>query len=99
MPRTDNESNILAPTNREGPARTFSRRPAVFGREPKATGEDSFDARLLDTVHIHGIDRPMHDDFSQCMVTNSRMAARAITRRYDAYLRKFGLTATQLSLL
>jgi len=41
----------------------------------------------------------MLDDFSQCMVTNSRMAARAITRRYDAYLRPYGLTATQLSLL
>ena len=41
----------------------------------------------------------MTDDFSQCMVSNSRMAARAITRRYDAYLRPFGLTATQLSLL
>ena len=41
----------------------------------------------------------MVDDFSQCMVTNSRMAARAITRRYDAYLRPFGLNATQLSLL
>jgi DNA-binding MarR family transcriptional regulator len=27
------------------------------------------------------------------------MAARAITRRYDAYLRPFGLTATQFSLL
>ena len=41
----------------------------------------------------------MADDFSLCMVSNSRMAARAITRRYDAYLRPFGLTATQLSLL
>ena len=41
----------------------------------------------------------MLDDFSQCLVTNSRMAARAITRRYDAYLRPYGLTATQLSLL
>jgi DNA-binding MarR family transcriptional regulator len=39
------------------------------------------------------------DDFGQCMVTNSRMAARAITRRYDAYLRPYGLTATQLSLM
>ncbi|MEO6014683.1 MAG: MarR family winged helix-turn-helix transcriptional regulator [Devosia sp.] len=39
------------------------------------------------------------DDFTQCMVTNSRMAARAITRRYDAYLRPHGLSATQLSLL
>lgn len=41
----------------------------------------------------------MADDFSQCMVSNSRMAARAITRRYDAYLRPYGMTATQLSLL
>lgn len=41
----------------------------------------------------------MPDDFAQCMVSNSRMAARAITRRYDAYLRPHGVTATQLSLL
>ncbi|MBI4920538.1 MAG: MarR family transcriptional regulator [Devosia nanyangense] len=41
----------------------------------------------------------MADDFSQCMVSNSRMAARAITRRYDAYLRPYGMTATQLSLM
>jgi DNA-binding MarR family transcriptional regulator len=41
----------------------------------------------------------MADDFSQCMVSNTRMAARAITRRYDAYLRPFGVTATQFSLL
>jgi len=41
----------------------------------------------------------MVDDFSLCMVSNSRMAARAITRRYDAYLRPFGLTSTQFSLL
>jgi len=33
------------------------------------------------------------------MVSNTRMAARAITRRYDAYLRPFGITATQFSLL
>jgi DNA-binding MarR family transcriptional regulator len=39
------------------------------------------------------------DDFTQCMVSNSRMAARAITRRYDAYVRPYGVTATQLSLL
>jgi DNA-binding MarR family transcriptional regulator len=42
---------------------------------------------------------PMADDFTQCMVSNSRMAARAITRRYDSYLRPHGVTATQLSLL
>ncbi|MDP1731254.1 MAG: MarR family transcriptional regulator [Devosia sp.] len=41
----------------------------------------------------------MADDFTQCMVSNSRMAARAITRRYDSYLRPHGLTATQFSLL
>lgn len=39
------------------------------------------------------------DDFAQCMVTNSRMAARAITRRYDSYVRDKGVTATQLSLM
>ena len=41
----------------------------------------------------------MPDDFTQCMVSNSRMAARAITRRYDAYVRPYGVTATQLSLM
>ncbi|MEO7223649.1 MAG: MarR family transcriptional regulator [Devosia sp.] len=41
----------------------------------------------------------MADDFTQCMLSNSRMAARAVTRRYDAYLRPHGMTATQLSLL
>lgn len=41
----------------------------------------------------------MPDDFGLCLVSNSRMAARAITRRYDRYLRGFGVTATQLSLL
>ncbi|HVY50637.1 MAG TPA: MarR family winged helix-turn-helix transcriptional regulator [Devosia sp.] len=39
------------------------------------------------------------DDFTQCMVFNTRMAARAVTRRYDAYLRPHGITATQYSLL
>lgn len=41
----------------------------------------------------------MADDFTQCMVSNSRMAARAITRRYDSYVRPYGVTATQLSLM
>lgn len=41
----------------------------------------------------------MADDFSLCMVSNARMAARAITRRYDAYVREHGVTATQLSLM
>jgi DNA-binding MarR family transcriptional regulator len=39
------------------------------------------------------------DDFSRCMVSNTRMAARAITRRYDAYTRPFGITSTQYSVL
>lgn len=39
------------------------------------------------------------DDFTQCMVSSTRMAARAITRRYDAYARPFGITSTQFSLL
>ena len=41
----------------------------------------------------------MADDFSLCLVTNTRMAARAITRRYDRLLRGRGITATQLSLM
>lgn len=41
----------------------------------------------------------MDDDFGLCMVGNTRMAARAVTRRYDAYLRDYGVTATQFSLL
>jgi DNA-binding MarR family transcriptional regulator len=39
------------------------------------------------------------DDFTQCLVANARKAARAVTQRYDAYLRPYGLTATQFSLL
>jgi len=42
---------------------------------------------------------PPMDDFTRCMVSNSRKAARAITRRYDAYARPFGITSTQFSLL
>lgn len=41
----------------------------------------------------------MTDDFSLCMVSNTRKAARAITRRYDAYARPFGITSTQFSLM
>ncbi|HEY9010263.1 MAG TPA: MarR family winged helix-turn-helix transcriptional regulator [Devosia sp.] len=50
-------------------------------------------------MHIHTIYAAMTDDFTQCMVSNTRMAARAITRRYDAYARPFGITSTQYSLL
>lgn len=41
----------------------------------------------------------MAQDFSDCMVSNTRMAARAITRRYDAFVRPYGITATQLSVM
>lgn len=41
----------------------------------------------------------MSDDFSTCLMANARMAARAVTRRYDAALRPYGITAAQFSLL
>ena len=41
----------------------------------------------------------MQVDFSTCLVFNTRMAARAVTRRYDALLRPYGVTAAQFSLL
>jgi DNA-binding MarR family transcriptional regulator len=58
----------------------------------------SYEAASLDTVHIHD-HLAIMDDFSLCMVSNTRMAARAITRRYDALARPYGLTAAQFSLL
>lgn len=39
------------------------------------------------------------DNFDLCMVLNTRMAARAITRRADRKLRDFGITAAQFSIL
>ena len=39
------------------------------------------------------------DNFDLCMVLNTRMAARAITRRADQKLRIFGITASQFSIL
>lgn len=41
----------------------------------------------------------MDVDFSTCLVFNTRMAARAVTRRYDALLRPYGITSAQFSLL
>ncbi len=41
----------------------------------------------------------MDVDFSNCLVFNTRMAARAVTRRYDTMLRPYGVTAAQFSLL
>lgn len=41
----------------------------------------------------------MEVDFSSCLVFNTRMAARAVTRRYDGLLRPYGVTSAQFSLL
>ncbi len=41
----------------------------------------------------------MQPDFTTCLVFNTRMAARAVTRRYDAVLRPHNLTAAQFALL
>ena len=41
----------------------------------------------------------MDKEFDQCLVLNTRMAARAITRRYDRRLRPFGITAAQFTIL
>lgn len=41
----------------------------------------------------------MRPDLDICLVFNTRMAARAMTRRYDAALRPFGVTSAQFALL
>jgi DNA-binding MarR family transcriptional regulator len=41
----------------------------------------------------------MQVDFTTCLVFNTRLAARAITRRYDGLLRPYGVTSAQFSLL
>ena len=41
----------------------------------------------------------MQPDFATCLMVNTRMAARAVTRRYDALLRPHALTAAQFALL
>ena len=53
----------------------------------------------LDAVYMHDYQSVMDDDLSQCLVLNTRMAARAVTRRYDRALRPFGITAAQFSIL
>lgn len=53
----------------------------------------------LDAVYMHDYLSVMDDDLSQCLVLNTRMAARAVTRRYDRALRPFGITAAQFSIL
>ena len=41
----------------------------------------------------------MEVDFTTCLVFNTRMAARAVTRRYDGLLRPYGVTSAQFSLI
>ena len=41
----------------------------------------------------------MEVDFTTCLVFNTRMAARAVTRRYDGLLRPHGVTSAQFSLM
>ena len=41
----------------------------------------------------------MQTEFDLCLVMNTRMAARAITRLGDRRLRRFGVTATQFNIL
>ena len=53
----------------------------------------------LDAVYMHDYLSAMDDDLTQCLVLNTRMAARAVTRRYDKALRPFGITAAQFSIL
>ncbi|GGA47883.1 hypothetical protein GCM10011499_17170 [Pelagibacterium lentulum] len=53
----------------------------------------------LTAVYMHGIDLRVTDEFKDCLVLNTRMAARAITRRYDRALRPYGVTAAQFSIL
>jgi DNA-binding MarR family transcriptional regulator len=53
----------------------------------------------LDAVYMHDYIAAMQDDFSQCLVLNTRMAARAITRRADRKLRPYGVTAAQFTIL
>lgn len=48
---------------------------------------------------MHAYMACMEDDFTECLVLNTRMAARAVTRRADRKLRPLGLTAAQSTIL
>lgn len=41
----------------------------------------------------------MDEDFSQCLLLNTVMAARALTRRYDERLRPFDVSVVQFSVM
>jgi DNA-binding MarR family transcriptional regulator len=53
----------------------------------------------VDIVHMHDYWSGMKDDFDLCLVLNTRMAARAVTRRADRKLRAYGVTASQFNIL
>lgn len=53
----------------------------------------------IDTVYIHGTIRAVEIDLNSCLVFNTRMASRAVTRRYDAVLRPYGITSAQFALM
>lgn len=54
---------------------------------------------LLTCVYARVYCSAMQDDFDLCLVLNTRMAARAVTRIGDRRLRPFGVTATQFNIL
>jgi DNA-binding MarR family transcriptional regulator len=56
-------------------------------------------AMPVDIVHMHDYVGGMKDDFDLCLVLNTRMAARAVTRRADRKLRGHGVTASQFNIL
>lgn len=41
----------------------------------------------------------MQYDYTQCVVLNARMAARAVSRRYDRKLKPYGITAAQFGIM
>ena len=53
----------------------------------------------VDSVHMHDYLSLMDDDLDLCLVLNTRMAARAVTRRADRKLREFDVTAAQFNIL
>jgi len=49
---------------------------------------------------MHGVKLGLMElDFSTCLVFNMRVASRAVTRRYDAMLRPYGVTSAQFQLM
>lgn len=72
--------------------------PYTIGKRQRK-GNKQQGGLLVDFVHIHAYLPSMTDDFDLCMVLNTRMAARAVTRRVDRRLRPFGVTGAQFTIL